>query len=166
MKKKSVSKLPLAVAETVQTGTLVAVTTPPLKKAELITALVERARLKHLAEYEAWVAQKPIALAAYTAAVLADYEAHTDLYTPGACPWSPMPTISIIGSRMTPALNKLRVACEKPRPVFDLAVTKARIRDAMNGNSAGCARIQAVLNNPETVKALDATLEAIDEVSS
>lgn len=52
MKKKT--KLPLAVAETVQKDTLAAVTSPPLKKAELITALVERARIKHEEERAEW----------------------------------------------------------------------------------------------------------------
>ena len=161
-KSKAEAPLPLAVPETVNPG-LVNMAVPKLSKNELLTALVERARIKHEEEKAAarlLVDQTSERLKQAVLERLREYPDDFDVtFKEYNC--SVVSTPKVIPPRLLRLQEEYQEACCKSPGWFDADGTRRKIRAAMDGTSTSSQRIQAVLGNMEAVKSLDAALDAV-----
>ena len=162
-KSKAEAPLPLAVPETVNPG-LVNMAVPKLSKNELLTALVERARIKH--EEESAAARllvdqtserlKQAVLEHFRSSPPDDFDAFPREYD---C------SVVFVPKSIPPHLTLLqeedRAACRKTPGIFIEGLTRRKIKAAMDGSLPSSQRIQAVLGNTEAIKTLDAALDAL-----
>lgn len=159
------SKTSLAVVPAASSLSSLPATQPPPRKADIICALVERARVKHQEEVNAYKAQRENAEKAAADAIVQElknnpgnFEIRVTCITSAYS----KPEVEYTMKSVPLHIKKLRDdACKVPsmRP-FDSAQVKRDITAKMSGGIAG-DRVKALLSNPDTVKKLDETLEAM-----
>jgi len=161
MKAKSKSKQLALVPATSTLGTLPA-TQPPPRKADIICALVERARVKHEEERLNCLNAIKEAEAMTKAACIAELSKNSKAFEVGVHTHSYGFSVNYrIG--VIPANIKKLIDAERALPrvrSFDPAQVKRDITAKLSGGIAG-DRVKALLASPEAVKKLDETFEAM-----
>ncbi len=161
MKTKTKTKTLAIVPASSTLGNLPA-TQPPPRKADIICALVERARIKHHEEYHAIIKQRNVANEAVNAAIVAELEKSPQSFNCTVQYYSGRAEVEYSMRVIPPHITKLiaaRNAVPAPRQ-FDPAQVKRDITAKLSGGIAG-DRVKALLTSPEAVKKLDETLEAL-----
>jgi hypothetical protein len=160
MKKKSA----LAVIPASKSINSLPATQPAPRKQDIINALVERARVKNQAKNEALQKKRQTAIDLLDTALIEELKKHPDNFERHTRPTYASPEISYRMKVIPPSLKKLQEAHQKlPQcTYFDPASVKRDIAAKLNGGITG-DRVQALLANPDAVKKLDATLEALGE---
>lgn len=147
-------------AKTPSTALAIPTFVPPARKEDVITAMVERARVKHQEEREKYALNKEALNKAVEGAIIALFNESPHLFVQSVDFWNNSAEIKFDCQKL-PAKIVAVVAAARNAPTicsFDPVATKRAIRDGMY---AGGDRVKALLDNPETVKALDAALESI-----
>ena len=159
MKNKN-SKLALIPA-TSAIGNLPA-TQPPPRKADIICALVERARVKHDAEREEVRKNKETLQKKAGDSIIALFKDSPHLFTQHVDYWSQSAEIEFRLATLPKSVQAV-VTLARNAPTmgsFDPAQVKRDITAKLSGGIAG-DRVKALLASPDAVKKLDATLEAL-----
>lgn len=136
-------------------------TQPPPRKADIIYALVERARVKHQEAVKTYVETRTAAEETVNAAILAELEKNPKSFKMTVNSWSRSLEVEYVLTVIPPHIAKL-IAAKNGIPnvgQFDPAQVKRDITAKLGGGIAG-DRVKALLANPEAVKKLDETLEA------
>lgn len=131
-------------------------TTPKPRKEDVINAMVERASIKHNEEAKRLESLRETAEEKVKQAVLAEFEINRNSFEVEVCCYSSMELT--FTAPTTPEIAKLKKAVNSIptlRP-FDAADVRRKIREGMNSSKS---RVQALLDNPEAVKAMDEMLE-------
>lgn len=134
---------------------------PKPRKEDIINALVERARVKHAEENAKLEAQRAVAVEAFETALLAELTTNPSVFTRrvrNQAHWNPEVRFEL--EVLPPKFKKLRDAINAVSIMrsFDPVAIKKNIRDQLDTSGD---RVQALLSNPDAVKALDATLARI-----
>lgn len=141
--------------------TLLPVVQPPPRKEDVVKALVERARAKHAEERAKLEAQQAAARDAFDSALIAELAANPSAFERGIrCRSSYSPEVQFTLGVLPPKIKKLRDAINATpslRP-FDEKEVRKSIRESLGDSGS---RVNALLNNPDAVKALDAMLEKL-----
>lgn len=137
-------------------------TQPKPRKEDILNALVERARVKHSKEAAVLQEKRAKALDACKEEARKLLDEQIKTLTPSfEMPWvgSTKKSIEVSFHVTSPKLERLIVAYNAVPSLrnFDAAAVKMRLRDTL-GQSAR-VRVDALLCNPDAVKALDAMLE-------
>jgi len=132
---------------------------PPPRKEDLITAMTERALVKHEEESKKLEAAKQVALDLFSAAVLKELKAHPDNFETRVLTYT-QPEVEYRMIVVPPHITKLKDAIRNAPSLraFDFAATKKRIREGMNTSGN---RVQALLDDPLAVAALDKALSKL-----
>ena len=137
-------------------------TQPPPRKADIICALVERARIKHEEENNILIKRRREAEDAAKEAILKELKDTPENFDVYVRPTYHHPEVEFLMKVIPPHIKKLREAIESVPSTrnFDPAQVKRDITVKLSGGVIG-DRVQALLANPEAVKKLDETLESI-----
>lgn len=137
-------------------------TQPPPRKADIICALVERARVKHEEESQSLMAKRTAAEELVSAAIVAEFEKNPKSFQRIVSHRSSRCEIELTLRVVPPHITKLIAAKNNLPQVrsFDPAAIKRDITAKLSGGIAG-DRVKALLASPDAVKKLDATLEAL-----
>lgn len=133
---------------------------PPPRKEDIITAMTERALVKHQEEQERLEKLRNEAEEALNAAVLQDLKQNPKNFKLRVSAGYNNPEVEYSMLVVPPHITKLKAAlraCPCLRS-FDFAATKKRIREGMNTSGD---RVKALLNNEQMVKTLDAALDKL-----
>jgi hypothetical protein len=135
--------------------------TPPPRKEDIINAMLERARVKHEEESQRLKDEERAAKQKFDAALMAELKAHPEKFTIESKCWGGSAEVHYVLHTLSPNLEKLRIAYRTAPTLrsFDAVAVKRHIRESMS--TAG-DRVKALLDNPEAVKKLDATLARIN----
>ncbi len=137
-------------------------TQPPPRKADIIVALVERARVKHEEEVAANNKVLQEAKAKVDQACLAELEKSPKAFKTSVSTWSAGFRVEYVATVTPPHIEKL-IKAERAIPrlrSFDAYAVKREITARLSGGITG-DRVKALLASPDAVKKLDATLQAI-----
>lgn len=137
-------------------------TQPPPRKADIICALVERARVKHEEEREELRKNKETLNKKAEETLLALFKESPNLFVQSVDFWSHSAEIEYrIQDLPKNALTAVAAARNAPTMCgFDHATVKRDITAKLSGGIAG-DRVKALLASPDAVKKLDETLEAL-----
>jgi hypothetical protein len=132
--------------------------TPPPRKEDIINAMVERARVKHIEESQRLEALRATAESKLDAAVKKNFDEHPENFTVRIRANYQQPDIVFEMVAVPPSITKLKAELRECKSLrcFDEVAVKRQIREGVN--LAG-SRVKALLDNPAAVKALDAALE-------
>ena len=149
--KTPVNKAALALPSTIQ---------PPPRKEDIISAMVQRAFIKHSEEKQRLADLQQAAKDKFQAALLAELKAKPDSFSVKVSSWGAAAEIEYRLEVCPPHIEKLRAAYKSSPTLgsFDEVAAKRQIREGM---STSGDRVKALLDNPDAVKKLDAALEAI-----
>lgn len=129
---------------------------PRPRKEDIITAMTERALVKHQEESEKLEQGKRAARSQFDAAVLKELKIHPDNFEASVKDWN-RPEVEYTMILVPAHITKLKQAVRSApslRP-FDFAATKKRIREGMSETTD---RVKALLDNKQMVDAMDAAL--------
>lgn len=137
-------------------------TQPPPRKADIICALVERARVKHEAEREEVRKKKEDLQKKAEESIITLFKESPHLFTQHVNYCSQSAEIEF---RLATLPKSVQAAVTSARNAptmygFDAAQVKRDITANLSGGIAG-DRVKALLSSPEAVKKLDETLEAL-----
>lgn len=171
----------------VQTNSIGSTIKPPARKPEIIEALAIRKHAQLVEQAAKADADFKAAEAALNTLLQATYSAHLTekpkirirSYLHSSNGYRPHVSISLENSSLdvyaeefTPEMKKHhrtmeRIETSRIRHVPEFKEIRRGIRDAMNGElSRPADRVQALLNDPETVKALDKTLNRLESANA
>jgi hypothetical protein len=137
-------------------------TQPPPRKADIICALVERARVKHEEERQKVVAQIQEATKKIQAACIEELSKNPAHFEVSCSTYSNSFRLEYYAKCIPPHIARL-IQAERSIPrlrSFDPAQVKRDITAKLSGGIAG-DRVKALLASADAVKKLDATLEAL-----
>lgn len=132
---------------------------PPPRKEDIISAMVERARVKHAEESQKLEDIRAKAEEKLNSAVKQNLETHPTNFVSRVHNYN-HPEVTFEMVTVPPNITKLKEElrnCARMKG-FDAAHVRTEIRAGMNLSGD---RVKALLDNPEAVKKLDAALEAI-----